>query len=313
MKKKIRYLLFMLTGLLTFSMLCACSLKSNDSTESSDAITTDALATTELTTNELVTNELATDVITTDDIPADELAPNDSTPDNLTPESVTDTPRDSHIIKVEERTFMKAENKHEPGTTTLTYIGHASVKIVSSDGTVIYIDPNYNAGDYSDIADIVLVTHGHSDHTPCKKVQTKEDTTMITWKESHPSPDVYEAYDINGIHIEAVPASNSNHHINNCVGYIVTVDGIKIYHAGDTSMLDSMALLSEKEIDFAMYPIDGQYNMNATEATEVAKLINAKYNIPIHEFDSGKSLKSDNFTPDSRLVLEYGDTIIINE
>ena len=49
--------------------------------------------------------------------------------------------------------------------------------------------------------------------------------------------------------------------------------------------------------------------MDAVVATEVAKLVGARKNIPIHEFDSKGSKKSDNFTPKGRLVLEYGQTI----
>lgn len=230
----------------------------------------------------------------------------------------------SEIVRMEETTVLTeavteetggeesatATEKEKAATTTLTYIGHASVKIVSADGIVIYVDPNKEA-DYSDEADIVLVTHSHNDHKPHKDVKVKEDGTTITWKEALPSPDDYQSFDIKGVHIEAVPAANSNHSKNSCVGYIISVDGFKIYHAGDTSMIDTMSELTEQEIDYAMYPIDGIYNMDAREATEVANLINAKYNIPIHELDTETTRKSDDFQPKSRLVLEYGDTIIL--
>ena len=53
--------------------------------------------------------------------------------------------------------------------------------------------------------------------------------------------------------------------------------------------------------------------MDAKEATEVAELVGAKNNIPIHELDKDGSKKSDNFTPEGRLVLEYGQTITIAE
>lgn len=51
--------------------------------------------------------------------------------------------------------------------------------------------------------------------------------------------------------------------------------------------------------------------MDAVEATQVANLIKAKNNIPIHEYDHAGSKKNENFTPDGRLILEYGQTIII--
>ncbi len=47
---------------------------------------------------------------------------------------------------------------------TLTFIGHASLKFKTSSGKTIYVDPFFK-GDYSDIADVLLVTHNHSDHT----------------------------------------------------------------------------------------------------------------------------------------------------
>lgn len=204
------------------------------------------------------------------------------------------------------------------GKTTLSYIGHASVKIVAKDGTVIYIDPNYANGDYSDEADYILVTHSHSDHQPCAAVTLKETGEKITYREAlHDG--TYESYDFGNVQIEAVPAGgNTNHNVNNCVGYLITVDGVTIYHAGDTSTLESMSDLAERDIDYAMYPIDGVYNMDAVEATEVANLVCAKTNIPIHEFDDHEKddtvkRKSDDFTPEGRLVLEYGETIVIGE
>ena len=193
--------------------------------------------------------------------------------------------------------------------TTLTYIGHASVKIVAQDGSVLYIDPNYYKGDYSDLADVILVTHQHDDHKPYYKVKLKEGGKQIENRDALVKGE-YKKYEIGPFQIEAVAAGgNPNHDVRYCVGYLVTVDGFTIYHAGDTSKIEQMKDLSSRKIDYAMYPIDGIFNMDAVEATEVANLVGAKNNIPIHEFDSDGSKKSDNFTPQGRLVLEYGQTI----
>lgn len=229
-------------------------------------------------------------------------------------EAVTETTNNSEAIASESDTSKEeVKVEHIAGQTTLTYIGHAAVKIVSADGKVIYIDPAQRGGDYTDEADILLITHGHDDHKPQEDVKVKSDGTTITWKEAHPD-ESYATFDIGDIHIEAVPAANSNHKLEECVGYIITVDGVKIYHAGDTSTLDTMGELTSYEIDYAMYPIDGTYNMGPTEATEVANLIAAKNNIPIHEYDNvmGKK-KSDKFLPEGRLVLEYGETIVVKD
>ncbi len=227
-------------------------------------------------------------------------------------EDITVTEDDSVYVVTEEYSSeeeISTEDIHA-NMTTLTFIGHASVKIKSKDGTVIYIDPNYFLGEYSDKADYVLVTHGHDDHQPTTKLEKNENCIEITYKDALVDGE-YNTFDYNDIKIEAVPAENINHDINYCVGYIITVDGITFYHAGDTSMVESMKTLADRNIDYAMYPIDGTYNMNAIEATEVANLIGAKYNIPIHELNEGDKVKSDDFTPEGRMILEYGQTIII--
>lgn len=195
--------------------------------------------------------------------------------------------------------------------TTLTYIGHASVKISASDGSVLYIDPAYQWDYKNNPADVILVTHSHEDHKPRNSLDLKEggqkiDNRMALHK------GVYETYEIGPFKVEAVPAGgNTNHDVKYCVGYLVTVDGITVYHAGDTSKIEQMKDLSSRHIDYAMYPIDGMFNMDAVEATEVAELVGACCNIPIHEYDQNGSKKSDNFTPKGRLVLEYGQTIKI--
>lgn len=202
-----------------------------------------------------------------------------------------------------------SEQKQVQDAPTLTYIGHASIKIVSKEGDVVYIDPSYSDGDYSETADVILVTHEHADHNKVD-LCAKDDNTIIIKSSDAFVEDSYKSYDFGNIKIQATPSGgNSNHSISNCVGYIVTVDGINVFHAGDTSKNDKTELLKGQDIDYAMYPIDGKYNMDAKEATEVANLIGAKHNIPIHEYDSGNTKKSDNFTAENKLVLKYGETI----
>lgn len=204
-------------------------------------------------------------------------------------------------------------NNGEP-KTLLTFIGHASVKITAKDGTVLYIDPSFPEYDYkNNPADIILVTHEHDDHLPNPKLKLKDGGLKFTNREAL-RKGLYGTAECGSFKIEAVPAANSNHGIDCCVGYIVTVDGISLYHAGDTSKLASMAELKDRNLDYAMFPIDGIYNMDAVEAAECAEIIGAKVNIPMHEFDKeGEPRKSDKFNPEGRLVLEYGETIVLGE
>lgn len=195
---------------------------------------------------------------------------------------------------------------------TLTYIGHATVKIKTKDNKVIYIDPYYDdEKQYKEEADYILITHEHSDHNDIDKCKQKEKTVVIRSADSLVDGE-YKTFEYDNLKIEAVPSGgNDNHSTKNCVGYIVTVDGVSIYHAGDTSMNDGLKEIANKDIDYAMYPIDGIYNMDAEEATKVADMIGAKNNIPIHDYDEEGTKKADKFNPKGKLELKYGETISI--
>lgn len=200
---------------------------------------------------------------------------------------------------------------------TLTLIGHASAKIVTSEGKVIYIDPAYEKteGAYTEPADIILVTHSHDDHNKVSLVTKKDGCQVITNKESHPKSDEYKSFEIDGIKIEAVAASNKNHNIDDSVGYVLTFDGKTVYHAGDTSIEEkTIEQLKGRTIDYAMYPIDGQYNMAASAAAEFANSIGAKNNIPIHidgVYAAYNAEKAKTFTPNGAMYIEYGKTITL--
>lgn len=193
--------------------------------------------------------------------------------------------------------------------TKLLYQGHASIRITSKDGVVIYIDPYAGEG-YDVPADIILVTHNHSDHNKIKLVMQKPDCTVITNVQAIKGGE-HNSFSINGIEIESVEAHNDNHNRLFSGGYIITVDGIKIYMAGDTSKTEQMETFSEKELDYALLPCDGVYNMDAKEAAECAEIIGAKHNIPIH-MKPGSLFDKDiaeSFDAPNRLIVEAGEEI----
>lgn len=187
---------------------------------------------------------------------------------------------------------------------TLTYYGQSSMKIKTSTGTVVYIDP-YAPGDYSEKADVILVSHEHQDHNKVELVTQNAGCRILRVTDTINKNGTYNTFTVKGVVIEPTPASNKNHPISSTNGYILTFDGIVLYHASDTSKLDSMASLKARNIDYAFYPIDGQYNMGPAEATECAKIIGARVNIPFH---IGKSDVKD-FKADNVLILQNGQTI----
>jgi L-ascorbate metabolism protein UlaG (beta-lactamase superfamily) len=164
--------------------------------------------------------------------------------------------------------------------TKLLYQGHGSYRITAADGRVIYIDPYAGEG-YDKSADILLVTHQHDDHNKTALVTQKPACKVITNVEAL-AGGKHNTFEVGGIVIEAVEASNANHDPAQCVGLILTVDGIKIYIAADTSKTKSMESFAARKLDYALLPIDGYYNMDAKDAAECARLIGARVNIPVH-------------------------------
>jgi L-ascorbate metabolism protein UlaG (beta-lactamase superfamily) len=193
--------------------------------------------------------------------------------------------------------------KDKPAAT-LTLIGQSSIKIKTTNGTVIYVDPFYQ-GDYSEKADIILVSHEHSDHNKIELCTQNEGCKILRVKDTINKDNTYNTFNYNGVKIEPVPASNKNHPLSSTNGFVLTFDSIKVYHASDTSRLDQMANLKTRGIDYAFFPIDGQYNMDAAEAMECAKMVGAMHNTPFH---IGKAdVKT--FTPEHLLSVAYGETI----
>ncbi len=194
---------------------------------------------------------------------------------------------------------------------TLLYQGHGSYRIVSSDKTVIYVDPFAGNG-YELPADLILVTHQHSDHNQTGLPAKKEGCEIIDEKDALKGGH-YNFFQTKGITIEAVEAYNKNHSKNSCVGYLITVDGVIVYAAGDTSTTEQMKTFASRNIDYALLPADGIYNMDLKEASACGDIINAKHTIPIHLkpgalFDR---TRAEQFTGKNRLIIEPGEEITL--
>lgn len=168
------------------------------------------------------------------------------------------------------------------------WLGHDGFRIDA--GKVIYIDPFKISGGVP--ADIVLVTHEHFDHCSPEdvaKVQG-ENTVIVTEKDSAKKlkGDVRVIapggkLTVGGVKIEAVPAYNTNKQFHpkekGWLGFIIEVDGVRIYHAGDTDFIPEMAGF---KTDIALLPVSGTYVMTAEEAVEAALSIKPKIAVPMH-------------------------------
>lgn len=202
----------------------------------------------------------------------------------------------------------------EGGEAVLLYQGHGSLRITTQEGKVIYIDPYAGEG-YDAPADLILVTHGHPDHTAIDliKAQTPGCQT-ITYKQALVAGE-YKTFDTGFVTVEAVQAGNNpNHDINVCVGFVLTLsDGKTIYVTGDTSTTDQMEKLKERNLDYAFFCCDGKYNMDMEEAIACAELVGAKHSIPYHMapgelFDPNRA---ELFSAQSKLIVADGEEITI--
>ncbi len=178
------------------------------------------------------------------------------------------------------------------------WLGHDSFRIDAE--KTIYIDP-WKLKKTAPPADLVLITHEHSDHCSPDDVAriAGPETVIVTnaasakrLKRQKGQVRVVKPGDrlsVNGIQLEAVPAYNLNKfrspgkpfHPKEAghVGFIVTAGGQRIYHAGDT---DNISEMDSLKVDIALLPVSGTYVMTAEEAADAARRISPRVAIPMH-------------------------------
>lgn len=176
----------------------------------------------------------------------------------------------------------------------LHWLGHDSFRL---DGPpIIYFDP-WKLQGKPPIADLVLVSHHHHDHCSpddVKKVSGPQTVVVASHLAAQELPGAKvmrpgDKLSVAGVEIEAVPAYNVNKFRapgkpfhpkdEQHVGYIVTVQGVRVYFAGDTDHISEMAGF---DCDVALLPVSGTYVMTAEEAVGAANAIGAQIVVPMH-------------------------------
>lgn len=182
--------------------------------------------------------------------------------------------------------------------------GSACVRITH--GNLIYFDPSCLSGDQTKIkADIILITHSHDDHFSIKTLQalSKESTTIIAPKDcqdelSKAFPGLKitvlspgDKVNVDDMSIQAIPSynleSSAHPRTKNWVGYIITIEGVRIYHSGDTSFVPEMREL--KNIDIAILTVRDRYMMNGKQVVEAITSFKPKVVVPVHWLEAEKS------------------------
>jgi len=173
----------------------------------------------------------------------------------------------------------------------MEWLSHDCFK-VEAGGKVIYTDPFRITQKGLPTADIILVTHEHYDHCSPEDIAkiAGPDTVIVSPGdcEGKLRGDVRfvkpgDTTEVDGIKIEVVPSYNTNKDFhpksNGWVGYIFTVDGVRIYLAGDTDYIPEM---KDYRCDIALLPVSGTYVMTAEEAVQAADDIKPKVAVPMH-------------------------------
>lgn len=195
--------------------------------------------------------------------------------------------------------------KTASGDLKITFIGHGTL-MFNFGGKVIHIDPVGQYADYSKLpkADIIFVTHDHSDHLDIKAIETlsKKTTTLVlteTCAAKVKGGVVLKNGDsktIDGLQIDAVPAYNMVHMRSPGVpfhgkgtgnGYIITFGDKRVYVAGDTENTPEMKSL--ENIDIAFLPMNLPYTMTPEMVAEAAKAFKPKILYPYHYGDTDTS------------------------
>ena len=172
---------------------------------------------------------------------------------------------------------------------------HSSIRIKGS--VTVYVDP-FKITDETHDADYVLITHQHYDHFSPEDIRKViRDTTILVSPESMVDDAMElerevkeivamkpgESRELEGLDIEAIPAYNTLKPFHpkraNWLGYVLKLDGKRIYIAGDTGLTKES---KQVKCDIAMIPIGGAYTMDAKRAADLINIITPEYAIPTH-------------------------------
>jgi L-ascorbate metabolism protein UlaG (beta-lactamase superfamily) len=179
------------------------------------------------------------------------------------------------------------------------YINHACFMIEKNNSAIIFdpfLDGNPEGLQANDIkVDYIFISHGHFDHLGSAFDIAKNcDATIISTAEicglAEAAGCKAHAMHLGGtfmfpfgkvrvamaFHGSGVPGGHA-------CGFVVDFYGTKVYFAGDTALYSDMQLLPQLDaFDYAVLPIGGNFTMDPKDAAIAAKLLQAKYVIPVH-------------------------------
>lgn len=199
----------------------------------------------------------------------------------------------------------------------IIFHGHACFTIEARDGTRLLIDPFLTGNPLADIGpdrvgkvDYILVSHGHGDHlgdtiaiaqkTRATVVSTFEIVSFLQEKgvqNAHPLH-IGGGFNFPFGRVKMTPAlhggmieGDTGKYTTVPGGFLVTLEGKGIYHAGDTALLKDMELLAG-QVEVALLPIGDNFTMGPEDAARAVEMIRPKVVIPMH-YDTFDVIRQD--------------------
>jgi L-ascorbate metabolism protein UlaG (beta-lactamase superfamily) len=217
-------------------------------------------------------------------------------------------------------------------TIHVTWYSHAAL-LIETDAVKLLVDPFITGNPLAPVKvddlspDYIFVSHGHGDHVgDTVDIARRTGATVVAnfeicnWLSSQGVKNTHPQHIGGGCdypwgrvkltiahHGSALPDGSYG---GNPCGFLFTIQGRRIYHAGDTGLFYDMRLIGEEGIDLAVLPIGDNYTMGPDDALRAVKLINPKQVLPIH-YDTFDVIRQDPGAWKSRVEAETPAKVVL--